>query len=110
MTSSTNNKTPLTPIVNMQEAVKAMLNIHPTTRDDDKLLVAKIWWHCTKKMNIDPEKATMLDFMQLYKDGHLPSADVITRARRKVQENYPELRGNTWDERHNEAKEIAHHI
>ena len=36
--------------------------------------------------------------------GELPSFETITRARRKLQEIYPELRGKNWKER-NEGQE-----
>jgi hypothetical protein len=46
----------------------------------------------------------------MYSQGQLPTADVITRARRKVQENNPSLRGKTWEERHKEAENVRKNI
>lgn len=49
-------------------------------------------------------------FLEIYAEGKLISADVITRARRKAQEENPDLRGANWGKRQVEEKEVRQHI
>jgi hypothetical protein len=51
-----------------------------------------------------------MDFLQLYAKNQIPQADVITRARRKVQEENPELRGELYNERHQLKEEVKNNI
>jgi hypothetical protein len=46
----------------------------------------------------------------LYAENKLPQADIITRARRKVQEDFPNLRGELWEERHKSEKDVRKNI
>jgi len=96
-------------IKNMQEVVAFALEKYPHLRDDDNRLVAYIWWKNLKDNNI-PEDIITMDFLQLYASNQLPQADVITRARRKVQEDNPKLRGKLWNERHQLKEEVKKNI
>jgi hypothetical protein len=93
-------------ILSLQEKVEVLLTDYPELKDDDKLLVTQIWDYELKKLEIDPKTTTVDGFFKLYQNNFLPIADVITRARRKVQELNPELRGLTWNERHKEGEDI----
>lgn len=92
-------------IKNIQDVVKDALIRYPKYRDDDNKLVAYIWWKHLKNNNI-PEDIIAIDFLQLYAKNELPQADAITRARRKIQEENPELRGELYKARHH-IKEIV---
>jgi len=94
---------------NMQDKVAYLLRRHPETRDDDQVLVTNLWYFELRKYG-DPANITAYDFFKLYSKGKLPTADLITRARRKVQENDPTLRGKTWQERHKEAENVRKNI
>lgn len=96
-------------IKNIQDVVKDALIRYPKYRDDDNKLVAYIWWKHLKKNNI-PEDIIAMDFLQLYAKNELPQADAITRARRKVQEENPELRGELYNERHQLKEEVKNNI
>jgi hypothetical protein len=96
-------------IKNMQEVVTTALEKYPHLRDDDNRLVAYIWWKNLKDNKI-PEDIITMDFLQLYANNELPQADVITRARRKVQEDNPNLRGKLWNERHQLKEEVKNNI
>jgi hypothetical protein len=96
-------------IKNMQEVVTTALEKYAHLRDDDNRLVAYIWWKNLKDNNI-PEDIITMDFLQLYASNQLPQADVITRARRKVQEDNPKLRGKLWNERHQLKEEVKNNI
>ena len=90
-------------VVSLSEKVEILLTRFPELRDDDKLLVTKMWFFEMKKLNLEPKTAPISLFLELYKQGQLSNADIVTRARSKVQELYPELRGKVWDERHKEG-------
>lgn len=95
----------------MQVAVKACLEKFPEYRDDDKQLVSYIWWVQLKKNGINSDSISATKFLLLYGNGDLlPQADVITRARRKVQEENKHLRGNSYDERHEQQKRVRKDI
>lgn len=96
-------------IRNMQEKVANMLHKYADLRDDDQKLVTNIWYIEMRKFG-NPDTMPATDFLALYQQGKLPTADLITRARRKVQEENPALRGNTWEERHNQSKKIKKNI
>lgn len=96
-------------IKNIQDVVKDALIRYPKYRDDDNKLVAYIWWKHLKNNNI-PEDIIAMDFLQLYAKNELPQADAITRARRKIQEENPELRGELYNERHQLKEEVKNNI
>lgn len=91
-------------ILNLQEKVEILLTKFPSLRDDDKLLVSKMWEIELKKQNLNPKTTPIELFLSLYEKGSLSNAELIGRARRKLQEEKEELRGETWYERHKEAE------
>jgi hypothetical protein len=91
-------------IYNLQEKVEILLIKYPSLRDSDKLLVSKMWEVELRKQNLDPKTTPISMFLSLYQDGKLSNAELIGRARRKIQETIPELRGETWYDRHTEAE------
>lgn len=79
-------------------------------RDNDNLLVVKIWWHELENLGYDPKNLSAYDFMCLYRDDKLTVADTITRARRKAQENFPELRGKSYEPRQQETEAVKQEL
>lgn len=92
-------------IKNLQDVVQALLEKFPEFKDDDNRLIAHIWWKHLKNNDI-PEDIITMDFLKLYAKGEIPQADMITRARRKVQQDFPHLRGKVWEERHKLKEEV----
>ena len=80
---------------NYYEAVKQILTAWPKSRDDDMLLYA-IYLHMNGCVGTDEK---FYDVMSKAKARKLPSYEGITRARRKVQELEPELRGKRYKDR-----------
>jgi len=95
-------------IKNTAKKVEAMLYKTPILRDDDNRLVANYWYKEIGPGLID--NMSIIDFLTKYSTGQLTSADTITRARRKVQENNPSLRGEKWEDRHTLAQEMKEDI
>jgi len=84
---------------NILDKVINLLTDHPSLRDSDERLTANIWHDHIK--NVDEIDA--LTLLSRFAEGKLPSYESISRCRRKVQEEKPELRGKKWFKRH--AKE-----
>jgi hypothetical protein len=93
-------------IKSKKEDVKRYLEADEKYRDDDESLVARFWHEELRKQQIDSKSITGMDLLKRYADGKLTSADVITRARRKVQEENVELRGKKWEKRHEEESDV----
>jgi hypothetical protein len=79
-------------------------------RDDDNLLVVSIWWNEVEKMGYDGRQMSAFQFMSLYKLGEITSADTITRARRKVQEEHPHLRGKSYQSRQSSTEDVKREL
>jgi hypothetical protein len=94
----------------LKEKVEILLTKFPELRDDDKLLVTKMWFYELKKYEVEPSLMTAMQFFEIYQQNVLSNSDLITRSRRKIQEENPELRGKSWDERHKEGEETRFDI
>lgn len=68
-------------------------------RDSDGRLTAEFWWRELKAMGVNPRACPGIEIMRLIGKGRLTSAETITRARRKLQEKYPQYRGRRYYER-----------
>jgi len=51
-----------------------------------------------------------IEFLEVMVNGNLPSPDTITRARRKIQEKHPELRGVKYEEKQKFEKQVRENI
>lgn len=96
----------LVEIKTIMDQVYNLLKDYPHLRDCDNKLVANIWNKEMKNFNV----TDAFDFLQLYADKKITTADSITRARRKIQELHPELRGKNYNKRHNEEKKVRKNI
>lgn len=75
----------------VEAIVKKVLTKHPEARDDDFLLVFRAY----KKMNPSIKGMYFWHVMRNHKELGLPSFESITRARRKLQSNFPELKSSS---------------
>jgi hypothetical protein len=83
-----------------------LLEKHPHLRDSDEKLVANVWH--SEIMNLPT--LTAYDVLELYANGKLTNSDYITRIRRKIQEENPDLRGTLYKERHKKQEVIKHQL
>jgi hypothetical protein len=81
--------------VKLMEWVKDLLHRHPTVRDSDDRLIALLW-HFQAIDQTDINKLHADAFLRMLYHGKFYSAEAITRCRRKVQEENPELRGQNY--------------
>jgi len=92
------------------EIVEEFLTKYPKLRDDDNRLIANIWHKYLCSKDLVPKDLKTTEFLKLYSEGDIPSPTSITRCRRKIQEENPDLRGKVWDKRHKIAEEISKDI
>jgi len=93
---------------NIQDQVKNILEKAPHCRNDDKKLTANIWINELRQNGVSQEEAMRI--CKLYLDLKLTPSDTITRARRKLQEIDPNLRGHSYHARKQKEKEIRYKI
>lgn len=80
------------------DKVMKQLNEDARTRDNDDLLIAKIWF---TEVSAEDLSKSVLEFLTMFSKGHFTSAESIRRCRQKLQQEYPGLRGKTYAARHN---------
>lgn len=90
-------------IIKVKDKVEYLLTNHPIFRDDDNKLIAKIWYSETNSTNLK-------DFMLEFGDKKISSPEAIRRARQKLQEHNPGLRGVLYNKRHQNGKTVKTHI
>lgn len=78
------------------EKVMHILNQDPRTRDNDNILIARIWFD---EMTNDERKDSATQFLINFSEGRYSSAESIRRCRQKLQEDFPGLRGKSYLQR-----------
>ena len=69
--------------------VHRLLEEQPALRDNDNLLMSKIW----------KQQSNIFNFFDRFESGKLHSPESIRRARQKLQEENEHLRGELYDVR-----------
>jgi hypothetical protein len=88
-------------IKKLKPVVQEILEQSPKARDDDKLLILKVWAH--QNPNIRKPDFPFVNFAALFLDNQYAETESIRRTRQKLQEEMPELRGELYKNRHKEA-------
>lgn len=81
--------------------IKVLLEENPKLRDSDKKLIWAYWIVYDKAMPTDKTTLTLEEYMKT------TPGESITRARRLVQEQIPELRGSGWVQEQRAVKEFT---
>lgn len=69
-------------------------------RDNDNYLIARVWARHLKAVGHDTGELSAREFFRIYAyESILPHHESIRRARQKLQEMKPELRGETYGSR-----------
>ena len=79
---------------------------HPETQDSNEALMSIIWQQETDKFVINADGHNVNPLV-LLKSNKLTSWDSATRAKRKLQEEHPELRGQTYNKRKAKATNVS---
>jgi len=82
--------------------VKKYLEMDEKLRDSDNKLVCRIWNNFLWEKEINCKELSAYALLCLVATDELPSFESISRARRKIQEQHPELRGKNYKQRKNE--------
>ena len=92
----------------VQGKVKQVLTTNLEARDNDSILILEVWYLQNPVLN----KPTVLfkGFAMQFRIGHFASTESIRRARQRLQQFHPELRGKLYKQRHEEAKVISDSI
>lgn len=93
-------------ISNYTERVRSILIRRIEARDDDFKLISHHWYDELISKGINPKEMSAEEFLRLLYNGRISSGEAITRARRKIQETDPDLRGKKYDLRHRETKAV----
>ena len=91
---------------NMLDKVVNLLTEHPSLRDSDERLIANIWYNHTKNVG----EIDAITLLSRFAEGKLPSYQSISRCRRKIQEEKPDLRGKKWAKRHSKQQLVKDEI
>lgn len=94
-----------TEIKTIKDKVIFLLAKFPETKDDDKKLYSYFVIYGIGEGNFDKGKAMLtnmlaIDFVRNVSDHVYVDFGSVSRARRKIQEENPSLRGEKWVERH----------
>lgn len=94
-------------ILNTKEKVEKLLSEKPHLRDNDHKLIANIWHKELLDTGVEPKSITGFEFLFTFSNSDvLSNPESIRRCRQKIQEETPELRGNSWKERHKNEEKI----
>lgn len=92
---------------NCRTLVKELLERHPHLRDNDEKLCANFWYI---EAGLYTKDMSAYDFIQMYSERRITLSDSITRMRRKIQEETPELRGQLWEKRHKKEEDVKGYL
>ena len=98
--------------INMKKKVADILTLKSKSRDNDFYLMYWVWknefqaLNVSNKMTLDFDRTNIVNLLSLLKDRKLSHPSGIMRARRKLQEEHPGLRGDVWKIRHKEQEVV----
>lgn len=91
-------------ILTNKENVEELLKLKEHLRDNDTKLIANLW---AREIGIEKSKQmTAYDFLEKFSKGELAHPESVMRIRRKLQEEFPELRGKKWEARHKKQDSV----
>jgi hypothetical protein len=90
--------------LSIKDKVFDLLTRYPHLRDSDEKLCSNIWYSKIEK------GLSATEFLAIYSEGKLPNSESITRCRRKVQEDHPELRGTLYEEKQAKQEQIKEEL
>lgn len=81
-------------------------NGEPVFKDNLNRVVAEIWLQDCRDLGHDPKEISGNKMLYLLARGKLSNIHSIERNWRKLQEEYPELRGANYSKRHGKQEEV----
>lgn len=93
-------------ILKYKDIVFDLLSKHPVLRDNDTLLISLVWNTQLEQKDYEGSR----DFLDVMLLGYLAKPESVTRARRKIQEDNPLLRGKTHGKRQEEQSNVLNQL
>lgn len=94
--------------LNITSTVKMLLNQFPETRDNDDVLIVKVW--AEEHPEIKVKGYLLKDFTLAFKAGKFSSTETIRRTRQKLQEEFESLRGDSYAKRQKKQSKIKEQL
>ncbi len=92
----------------IKDQVHKLIAVKPELRDNDLRLIAEYYFYHVGREEI--KNLSAIDLLSMMAEGKLPHSESITRVRRKLQEEYPDLRGKTYKARKQEEEKVRQQI
>lgn len=90
-----------------KEFITELLTDKSYLRDNDEKLASNVFYKFLLLAGHDPNKLSAWKLLQMYAEGDLPRVDYITRIRRKIQEQNPDLRGEDYAKNQKHSIKVA---
>ena len=84
-----------------------LLEKYPHLRDDNNRLLATVWNNELHAEGYDSKCISAFELLSLIASNTLSKSGSVTRASRKIQEQWPQLRGKRWRERQSHQKDVV---
>jgi len=97
-------------IKHRQDIIFELLLLEPELRDNDNKLLSALWEEEFDIMCWDIDFFSAEEFLEVLANGDLSKPEAVTRCRRKLQEQNPEIRGKKYIERHQHQTEVVKQI
>lgn len=94
-------------IIKIKPTVERILKEFPDTRDNDRLLLLKVWAEQVPELR---NNFSFVDFSKIYLSGKLVDTESVRRSRQKIQEQQPQLKGNFHHKRKESEQEMRTNI
>jgi len=91
-----------------KEVIIELLTNKEHLRDNDQALIANIWWR--ELVTQGKDKLTAFEMLKVFSEGKLSNPESIRRSRQKIQEEQPELRGESYRARHREQDSVKEQL
>lgn len=95
-------------IIKIKDTVRDILIDCPATRDNDRLLLLKVW--AVQYPRLRDTHFAFVHFSNLLLSGKLADSESVRRSRQKLQQDNPELRGGSVGIRSDFAQEMKSNI
>ena len=95
-------------IKKLEPQIELMLRQHPSLRDDDNRLYVNLILQLDEVLKNQETKVNYL--LSNMAHGNYPAFESVTRARRKIQEKFEELRGDKYNKRKEKEQEVRQGI
>jgi hypothetical protein len=92
-----------------KQIIANLLQRYNSTKDSDGALIATFYLHEIGGKDI-LQNMSAYDFLKMLSEDKLTPASTIIRVRRKLQEDYVELRGKKYEERMNAGEDTRKKI